>query len=65
VGLLVGFIVFFSGVFLVGSDYINPENNFGCLIDFLSQISKLSYFNLLDLADFMMHCTSFRFRFLC
>jgi len=25
------------------------------LIDFLSQISKLSYFNVLGLADFMMH----------
>jgi len=25
------------------------------LIDFLSQISKQSYFNLLDLADFLMH----------
>jgi len=29
--------------------------NYACLIDFLSQISKLSYFNLLDLADFLMH----------
>jgi len=27
---------------------------YGRLIDFLSQISKLSYFNVLDLADFMM-----------
>jgi len=26
-----------------------------CLIDFLSQISKLFYFSLLDLADFLMH----------
>jgi len=58
-------LFFFSGVLLVGSNYINPENNYGCLIDFLSQISKLSYFNLLDLADFLMHHTSFRFRFLC
>jgi len=24
-------------------------------IDFLNQISKLSYFNLFDLADFLMH----------
>jgi len=29
--------------------------NYGSLIDFLSQISKLFYFNLLDLADFLMH----------
>jgi len=58
-----GFIVFFSGVFLVGSNCIIPENNYECLIDFLSQISKRSYFNLLDLADFMMNRTSFRFRF--
>jgi len=48
---------------LVGSNYIKPEDNYGCLIDFLSQISKLSYFDLLDLADFIMHCTSFPFRF--
>jgi len=41
--------------FFVGSNYINPENNYERLIDFLSQISKLSYFNLLDLADFMMY----------
>jgi len=50
-----------TGVFLVGSNYINPEDNYGCLIDFLSQISKLFYFNLLHLADFMMHRTSFPF----
>jgi len=42
-------------VFLVGSNYINPEDNYGRLIDFLSQNSKLSYFNVLDLADFMMY----------
>jgi len=29
---------------------MNPEDNYGRLIDFLSQISKLSYFNVLDLA---------------
>jgi len=52
-------LYFFRVFFLVGSDYINPENNYGCLIDFRSQISKLSYFNSLDLADFVMHCTSF------
>jgi len=40
------------------------KDNYGRLIDFLSQISKLSYFNLLDLADFLMHTgiTSFPFR---
>jgi len=66
VGFLGGFIVFFRVFFFVACNYINPENNYGCLIDFLSQISKLSnYFNLLYLADFMMHCSCFRFRFLC
>jgi len=40
---------------MVGSNYINPEDNYGPLIDFLSQISNLSYFNVLDLADFMMN----------
>jgi len=34
---------------------MNPEDDYGRLIHFLSQISKLSYFNVLDLADFMMH----------
>jgi len=36
---------------------MNPIDNYGRLLDFLSQISKRSYFNvgLLDLADFMMH----------
>jgi len=52
-----------TGVFLVWSNYINPEDNYGCLIDFLSQISNLFYFNLLDLADFMKHRTSFPFVF--
>jgi len=41
--------------FLVGFNYINPEDNYGHLIDFLRQISKLSYFNVLDLAEFMMY----------
>jgi len=36
----------------------NTEDNYGRLIDFLSQISKLSNFNMLDLADFMMHTCS-------
>jgi len=31
------------------------KNNCSRLIDFLSQISQLSYFNLLSLADFLMH----------
>jgi len=31
-------------VFLVGSNYINPEDNYGPLIDFLSKTSKLSNF---------------------
>ena len=35
-----------------------------CTFDFLSQISKLSYFNLLDLAYFLMHHYNFPFRFL-
>jgi len=42
-------------VFFIGSNCINPEYNYGRLINFLSQISKLSYFNVLDVADFMMH----------
>jgi len=40
------------------------KDNHGRIIDFLSQISKRSYFNLLDLADFLMHHYSFPFRFL-
>ena len=37
--------------FFGGSNYINTEDNCERLIDFLSQISKLSNFNGLDLAD--------------
>jgi len=44
-----------NGCFLVVPDYINPEDNYGPLIDFLNQISKLSYFNVLGLADFVMY----------
>jgi len=33
------------------------KDNYGRLIDFLSQIKKLSCFNLLDLADFLMHAS--------
>jgi len=51
-------------IFLVGSYYINTEDNYARLIDFLSQISKLFNFNVLDLADFMMHHW-FPFVFLC
>jgi len=49
VGFLLGFIVFFKWasqkklvVFLVGSNYINTEDNYGRLTEFLSQISKRS-----------------------
>jgi len=34
---------------------MNSEDNYGRLVDFLRQISKLSYFNVLDIADFMVH----------
>jgi len=44
-----------TSVFSVGSNYIKPKDNYEHLIDFLSQISKLSYFEGLDWADFMMH----------
>jgi len=37
------------------------EKNYRRLIDFLSQISKLSHFNLLGLADFLMHLSRFVF----
>jgi len=30
------------------------KDNYGRLIDFLSQISELTDFNMLDLADFLM-----------
>jgi len=57
-----GFYCFFlSGFFKKTSDFIgwvklhNTEDNYGRLIDFLSQISKLSNFNMLDLAGFKMH----------
>jgi len=43
----VGFIVFISelskpGQFFGWSNYINTEDNYGCLIEFVSQITKLS-----------------------
>jgi len=45
----VGFVVVFQVgffkklvFFLVGSNYINTEDNYGHLTEFLSQISKLS-----------------------
>jgi len=40
---------------LVESGYINLEDNYSPLCDFLSKISKLSYLNMLGLAHFMMH----------
>jgi len=43
-----------QGVFMVGSNYINPKDTYGRLIDFVSQISKLSYF-MHGLVDFVMH----------
>jgi len=42
-------------VILVGSNYINPEDNYGRLIDFLGKISKMTYFNVHDLADVTMY----------
>jgi len=61
-GFLVGFTDFFSvffikpeWYFLVGSNYIKPEDNHGRVTDFLSLISIFSYLKLVDIADFMMH----------
>jgi len=51
----VGFFKNTRVVFLVGPNYINPEDNYGPLIDFLSQIAKLFYFNVIGLADFKMY----------
>jgi len=34
---------------------MNSEDNYGRLVDFLSQILKLTYFNVLGLADLVMH----------
>jgi len=42
-------------VFFGWYNYMNSEDNYGRLVDFLRQISKLSYFNVLDIADFMVH----------
>jgi len=59
-GIFGGFYCFFKWplkknvFFLVRSKYMNTEDNYARLIDFLSQISKLSYFNLFDLADFII-----------
>jgi len=38
-----------------GNSQKGLKENYGRLIDFLSQSSKLFYFNLLDLSDFLMH----------
>jgi len=47
VGLLVcikwAFLKATGWFFLVDSNYTNPEDNYGPLIDFLSQISKLLF----------------------
>jgi len=53
--LLSGHFQKHPGGVLVRSTYINPEDNYGPLIDFLSQISKLSYISVLELADFLMY----------
>ena len=43
-------------VVLVGYSCNNkPEDNHGRETDFLSLISKFSYLNVVELADFMMH----------
>jgi len=42
-------------VFFGWSNYMNSGDNYGRLVDSLSQMSKLFYFNVLDLADFMMY----------
>jgi len=44
----VGFFEKKTGDFLVGCNYIKPKDNHGHLIDFLSQVSKLTYFEGLD-----------------
>jgi len=60
-GIFGGFYCFFKvGLkkrvfFLVRSNHTNPEDYYGRLSDFLSQISKLSYLKVPDLTDFMMH----------
>jgi len=60
-GIFVGFHWFFKRFFLtgwhflVGSNCVSPDDNYGRLIDFLNQISKFSYLNAVDLSDFMMH----------
>jgi len=59
-GIFGGFYCFsFRGLLKKGVIYFGwvqlREVNYERLIDFLSQISKLSNFNLLEFADFMMH----------
>ena len=61
-----GFTAFLKWALKITSDFFgwvklhNTEDDYGVLVDFLSQISKLSKFNMLHLADFVMH---FPFRF--
>ena len=40
---------------MIGFNYINSRDNYRHLIDFVSQMSKLSHLNLLDLTNFMMN----------
>jgi len=60
-GFFHGFVAFFKWAFKKTSDFFSwvklhtTEDNYRRLIDFLSHISKLSNFNMLDFADFMMH----------
>ena len=58
---MLGFTDFFSVFlykprwhFLVGSNCVKPEDNDGRVTDFMSLISKFSYLNVVDLADFIM-----------
>jgi len=61
-GVFDGFIDFFKWafskkrvLFMIGFNYINSRDNYRHLIDFVSQMSKLSHLNLLDLTNFMMN----------
>jgi len=58
-GIFDGFCFSLRGLLKKGVIYFGwvqlREGNYGRLIDFLSQISKLSNFNLFDFADFTMH----------
>jgi len=47
--------VTFSDRAIKGKSKQGLKDNYAPLIDFLNHISKLSYFNLRDLAEFLMH----------